>query len=395
MRIAYFDCFSGISGDMTLGAFLDAGLSFSVLKKGLSKLKLKRRYGLKARKVMRGAIAGTKFDCVISGNERHCHRSLKEVLALINKSSLNDRVKDAARGIFYNIGEAESKVHGARSGRDERLHELGGIDSIVDVVGTAIAIDELRIDEVYASKINLGGGFIAARHGRLPVPAPAALELLRGAPVVISGIESELVTPTGAAILKTLSKSFGRLPQMKASAIGYGAGSRQLESMPNMLRVIIGEAVHSFAEDKVFVIETNIDDMNPQHFEYLFERLFAEGALDVYTTAIQMKKSRTAIKLSVLAEPSDLESISSVIFSETTTIGTRFYEADRYKLSRKTSRVKTPYGNIGVKISGAGSMATVSPEHDECVSIAREKKIPLKTVYEEAKRAAKFFGPPL
>ncbi|MFH0764461.1 MAG: nickel pincer cofactor biosynthesis protein LarC [Candidatus Omnitrophota bacterium] len=387
MRIAYFDCFSGISGDMTIGAFLDAGLSFGKLSKELSKLKIKG-YRLKKARVKRQQISGTKFDCVTDGRTQG--RSVKDILSIIGRSALNSRVKNIAGSIFTNIAEAEVKIHGIRSGGNTHLHELGDTDSIVDIVGAGIAIDELGIDSVYASGISMGRGFVKARHGVLPIPSPASLELLKGVPVEMSEIGAELVTPTGAGILKTLAKGFGRMPRMEIDKIGYGAGSRELNGRPNMLRVFIGEGRRAFAEDRISVIETNIDDMNPQNFEYLFEKLFKEGALDVYTTSVQMKKSRPGILLTVLAKTKDLNTLSSVIFSETTTTGLRIYDADRFVLERKFTTVKTKYGRVKVKISRApGGIVTSSPEYDECVRIARAGKVPLKVVYDEAKSAVK------
>ena len=390
MRIAYFDCFSGISGDMAIAAFLDAGLNFNTLSAELKKLKLKG-YRLKSSKVMRGSIAGTKFDCISDTKSHgHEHRSLKEIMSIIGKSALSDRVKSIAKNIFTAIGEAEARIHGIDKKDDLRLHELGDIDSIVDIVGVAIAIDKLGIDEIRASNINMGRTFVRARHGNLPIPGPAALELLKNVPVSISNIDAELVTPTGAGILKALSKSFGEMPRMKISSIGYGAGSHDIEGMPNMLRVMVGEAVSAFETDKVFVVETNIDDMNPQHFEYLFEKLFKEGALDAYTTSIQMKKTRPAFKLTVISEPADLERISSVILKETTTIGLRFYEAGRFKLTRKITKVRTKYGDVRMKFtSGPDSIAKAMPEYEDCARLAREKQVPLRVVYDEARAAAK------
>lgn len=389
MRIAYFDCYSGISGDMTIGAFLDAGLSFDTLSRELSKLKIKG-YELKKAKVKRQHLAGTKFDCVVKGVKAG-HRPIKEIITLIDESSLKVRVKKIAKDIFASIAAAESKVHGANGKSDTPLHELGDIDSIIDIVGTAIAIDELGIDEVYSSAVNLGRTFVNTRHGTLPIPSPASLELLKGVPIKLLDIGSELVTPTGASILKTLSKSFGRLPQVEISRVGYGAGSRDLSDAPNMLRVIIGEAKEAFKEDKVFIVETNIDDMSPQSFEYLFEKLFKIGALDVYVTPIQMKKTRPAFKLTALSEPKDLERISQVILSETTTIGLRFYEAGRFKLDRKIVKAKTRYGDVDVKVaSGPGKILKSAPEYDACVRIARKKNVPLKDVYEEARKAVLF-----
>jgi hypothetical protein len=387
MRIAYLDLFSGISGDMTIAAFLDAGLSFAKLSKQLKKLKLKN-FSISKSKVKRNGIAGTKFDVKISDNA-HC-RSTREIFSIIDRSELKDSIKNTAKGIFKIIGRAEAGVHGV-SGKDAvSLHELGDMDSIIDIVGTAIAIDELGIDKVYSSNISLGRGFVNTRHGVLPVTAPAALEILKGIPVDISEIDAELVTPTGAGIVKTLSAGFGRMPLMKIDKIGYGAGTHIFSERPNMLRIVIGEAKESFLEDRIDIIETNIDDMNPQNFEYVVERLFKEGALDAYTAPVQMKKSRHAVLLTVLAKPGDTQRLSSLIFAETTTIGVRVHAADRFKLDRKLSKVKTKYGDVPVKISRApGGMTTSSPEYDECVKIARAKKVPLKMVYEEAKRLVK------
>jgi uncharacterized protein (TIGR00299 family) protein len=394
MKIAYLDCFSGISGDMTIGAFLDAGLSFNTLKKELAKLKLKG-YDLKKSKVPRGAITGTKFDCIQHGHdhhhheEEHSHRSLSEILRLISRSALSPRVKALSTDIFQNIGRAEAKVHGISPKKDLHLHELGDIDSIIDIVGASIAIDELGIDEVYASKVTLGRTITNCKHGMIPIPAPATLELLKGVPVRITQIESELVTPTGAGILKTLSKGFGEMPEASICCIGYGAGSKDRPDMPNMLRVAIGDARRPFAKDRIVVMETNIDDMNPQYFEYLFEKLFNAGALDVYTALIQMKKSRPAFKLTVLARPADLNKLSKIVFKETTTIGIRYHEADRLILDRKIINTRTKYGTIRVKVStGPDGISTISPEYDDCVKLARQKNIPIKTIYESARRSA-------
>ena len=388
MRIAYLDCFSGISGDMAIAAFLDAGLKLSVLSGELKKLKIKG-YRLKAARVRRGEIVGTKFDC-ITAKGYSGHRPLKSIISLIDKSSLNSRVKAISKDIFNNIGRAEAKIHG--SGKDEAvwLHELGGIDSIIDIVGIAIAVDSLDIDEVYASSINMGRTFVNTAHGTLPVPAPAALELLKGAPVKILDVDAELVTPTGAGLLKTLSKGFGAMPSMKISGIGYGAGTKEIKGFPNMLRLLIGtSSAPSFKEEKVLVVETNIDDMNPQHFEYVFERLLSAGAVDAYSTYIQMKKTRPAYKLTVICEPKDLEKISSIIFSETTTIGIRFYEAGRLKLERRMVSAKTKYGRIRVKVSARpGGILTATPEYDDCLKVARSKKVPLREVSDRAREAA-------
>jgi hypothetical protein len=388
MKILYFDCFSGMAGDMALGALVDAGLDPDILSRELKKLKIKG-YELKTAKVMRGTLSGTKFDVIVKDSHReHSHRSLAEISKLIDESSLSSTVKENAKNIFNTIGKAESKIHGIGDKKRLHLHELGDIDSIVDIVGLAIAIDALRIDKVYSSPVSFGRTILNTKGGVLPAPSPASLEILRGVPVKASGIDSELVTPTGAGILKTLSKGFGDMPQMKVSDIGYGAGTESLSEIPNMLRVIIGESSEAYEEDKVFVIETNIDDMNPQNFEYLFEKLLKDGALDAYTTTIQMKKSRPAFKLTVLSDRSKLERLCSIIFSETTSIGIRYYEVERFKLRREIVKVNTRYGNIKVKLSkGPDGILTVSPEYDECVKAARARGVPLKRVCEEARKA--------
>jgi len=338
---------------------------------------------------MRNALSGTKLDVIVKHSHRaHSHRSLVEVLKLIDDSSLKSTIKENAKKIFNTIGRAESKTHGISGKKKLRLHELGDIDSIVDIVGLSIAIDALQIDEIYSSPLSFGRTVLNTKGGILPAPSPASLEILRGVPVKISGVDSELVTPTGAGILKALSKGFGDMPQMKVSDIGYGAGTKELTEIPNMLRVIIGEGSEAFEEDKAFVIETNIDDMNPQNFEYLFEKLLKEGALDAYTTMVQMKKSRPAFKLTVLSDRSKLERLCSIIFSETTSIGIRYYGVDRFKLRREMVKVDTRYGNIKVKLSkGPDGILTVSPEYEECVRVARARGVPLKRVYEEARRA--------
>jgi pyridinium-3,5-bisthiocarboxylic acid mononucleotide nickel chelatase len=390
MRIAYFDCFSGISGDMTIGAFLDAGLSLKVLQRELAKLKI-TGYTLKKSKVMRGAISGTKFDCIQSKARHvcgHTHMPLSRILKVIDKSSLKPRAKAVSKDIFINIGKAEASIHGISHKSDVNLHELGDIDSIVDIVGVAVAIDELGIDEVHASKISLGRTRIRSKHGVLPIPAPATLELLKGAPVKVTGVESELVTPTGAGILRTLSKGYGEMPEVRVTGIGYGAGSRDPGDMPNMLRIVIGEKEEAFNKDKIVVMETNIDDMSPQYFEHLFERLFKAGALDVYTTLIHMKKSRPAFKLTALADPGDIKSIARVIFRETTTIGIRYTEMARLILDRKIINARTKYGMVKVKVStGPGGISTISPEYEDCLRIARKNNIPIKTVYDTARKS--------
>ena len=371
---------------MALGALIDAGLKFSTLAKELKKLRVPG-YSLRKSRVRRGSLAGTKFDCVAPSGE-HNHRTLKNIYALIGRSGLSGRVKARARHIFENIAASEARVHGRSDGRAVYLHELGSLDSIIDIVGIAIALDELGIDEVYASNVKTGTGHVRCAHGSLPVPAPATLDLLRGARVMFSGVNAELVTPTGAGILKALAKGFGTMPTMKVDAIGYGAGSREIDEMPNMLRVVIGEGEPAFEEDTVLVVETNIDDMNPQHLGYVFDKLFKAGALDVYSTPIQMKKTRPAFTLSVICDPTRLRSISRVMLRETTTTGVRFYPVGRHKLARRMVSVKTKYGAVAVKLAtGPGGIRKVIPEYDDCARMAGKKDVPIAAIYDEVKRA--------
>ncbi len=391
MKILYFDCFSGISGDMTLGAFLDAGLKIGVLRRELKRLKL-GGYEISAKRVKRGGIMGTKFDCAIKARPAggsHAHSELKSILRLIEKSAMPKPVKETAALIFTTLGKAEAAAHGCPL-EDVHFHEVGNVDSIVDIVGAAIAIHELGIEKISSSAVVLGKGYALTQAGILPVPSPATMALLKGIPVSMARVEAEIVTPTGASILKALCGGFGPMPAMRPSMVGYGAGSAKLKEMPNMLRVVIGDSADSYGTDSIFVVETNIDDMSPQVFEYLFERLFKEGALDVYITPIQMKKSRPAFCLSVIAKEHVLEKIAAIIFEETSSIGLRYHKADRLKLERRAVNVRTKYGDIRMKVaSGPGGIIKSSPEYDDCLSIAKKNKIPFELVYEEAKRSLK------
>ncbi len=392
MRIAYFDCFSGISGDMALGAFLDAGLDPKVLKRELGKLGL-AGCEIKITRTKRGGLAGTKFNCAIAKGRGHQrgHATLKSILNLIEKSRLGKKVKDLASRIFLTLGRAEAKVHDLRLG-NVHFHEVGNIDSIVDIAGVAIAAVESGVEKFYSSRLRLGRGYVATRSGKLPIPGPAAMEILKGAPLEETDVEAELVTPTGAAILKTLCMEFGPMPSMRIEQIGYGAGGMELDEVPNMLRVVFGQSAEGYSSDSIVVLETNTDDMSPLVFGYLFDRLFKAGALDVWITPIQMKKSRPAFQLSVLVGEALKERIAAIIFEETQAIGLRYYKADRLKLDRRIEKVSTKYGQIKVKISsgpsGHAGAKTISPEYDDCAAIARKRRVPFKVVYDEAKRKA-------
>lgn len=372
---------------MTLGAFLDAGLKLRVLKRELGRLRL-GGYEIRESRASRGGITGKKFDCIVKGAGRpgQGHSTLSAILGLIKRSGLAKDVKGLACEIFLALGRAEAKVHGRALG-SVHFHEVGNIDSIVDIVGSAVAVNELGIERFYSSEVSVGRGYVKTWGGVLPIPSPAAAELLKGVPVRSGGPEAELVTPTGAAILKALCSDFGAMPRMRVKNIGYGAGSSDFRDMPNMLRVMLGETAKLYRKDKVVVVETNIDDMSPQSFGYIFDRLFEAGALDASVSQVCMKKSRPAFQLSVITEERLLDEVASVIFKETTSIGLRYYGADRLMLERKAVSVATKYGRVGVKISrGPDGIRTVSPEYDSCAAAAKKSKAPFKIVYEETRK---------
>lgn len=386
MRVAYFDCFSGVSGDMILGALIDAGLDLGELESELGKLKVSG-YKIKADNVLRKGISGTKFSIDIT--EQNTERRLKDVIELIDQSDLDNDVKDLSKKIFEQLATIEAKIH-HKNVEDVHFHEIGALDSIIDVIGSLIGIKKLGIEAVYSSKVHVGTGFVECRHGRLPIPAPATLELLRDIPIYSTGIQAELVTPTGAVILKTLSKGFGVMPEMKVEKIGYGAGSRDLE-IPNLLRIYISEASgEKYEEDEVILIETNIDDINPEFFDYVSESLLRKGALDVFMTPIFMKKNRLGTMLSVLTTLDKLDEILSTVFTETTTLGVRIHHLERKKLTKEIISVGTRFGDVKVKIGKiGGQIKNISPEYENCKEIAVKQGIPLKDVYDEAKEAAR------
>lgn len=381
MKTAYFDCCSGISGDMVLGALIDMGLDIKILRRELSKLHISN-YSISASKTKRHHITGTSFK--VKFKESRHHRTFTDIKNLINKSKLSAKVKELSVSIFFNLAKAEAKVHGCKVS-EVHFHEVGAVDSIVDIVGTSVGIEQLGVERIYASALPLGSGWVETAHGRMPVPAPAALELLRGVPVIPSLVESELTTPTGAAIIKTIAKGFGNMPQMKIEKIGYGIGTRDFEQIPNILRIVTGEG--SGGLEKLIMIETNIDDMNPQIYDYLMTRLFKKGALDVFLTPIQMKKGRPAVLLNVLCNEDKKAQVMDIIFEETTTIGIRTCEVNRYCLERGTSEVVTPYGKVRVKISQKnGKPINIQPEYEDCRKIAERKNAPLKKVMDSAKK---------
>jgi hypothetical protein len=388
MRILYFDCFSGISGDMALGALLDLGIDVEAWKKELDKLSLDK-FEVRTTKRRKGILEGT--DVEVISHDSTTHRNLSQILEILEKSSLPPSVKQLSQKMFLKLGEAESRVHGIPLS-EVHFHEIGAIDTIIDIVGTAIALELLKIDLVYSSPLPLGEGFIEFSHGTIPVPAPATLELLKGIPVYSQGVKGELVTPTGAVIVSTLAKDFGPLPLLKIEKVGYGVGKHDYGPL-NWLRVFLGEACFEFEEDKNVVIEANIDDMNPQVYEYLQEKLFQKGALDVTMIPIIMKKSRPGILLSVLARPEREREIIDVIFRESTSIGVRTYQVEKRMAKREIQEIESPWGKVRVKVSRYQEMVQITPEYEDCKRIAQREGIPLKAVIREIERLSQEIFP--
>lgn len=393
MKIAYFDCFSGISGDMIIGALLDLGLDFKYLKKELKKLKLED-YRIESKKVIKNEISATKFNVIELNKNHEPHheeRNLKEINKIIDKSKLENQIKNTIKKIFLKIATVEAKIH-KKPVNKIHFHEIGSIDTIIDVVGAVIGFKKLGIGKIYCSRLNTGTGFIEFSHGKFPIPAPATAEILKDVPIYHNNIKAELVTPTGAAIIKNLADKFGEMPAMKLEKIGYGAGSKDLKQ-PNILRVFFGEFDDDFEKfnEKIMIMETNIDNMNPEIFPYVIERLMENGALDTYLTSIIMKKNRPGIKISVLCGKNDIDKLSKIIFEETTTLGIRIFPAGRKKLDREIKTIKTKYGKIRIKISKLnGKVQNITPEYEDCVKISRKYKIPLRKVYEEIKNDLDF-----
>lgn len=384
MRIAYFNCFSGISGDMILGALIDAGLDPQKLIDRLKALPL-TGYQLEFIKVKKHGIGGTKVNVLTE--ESHPHRGLKDIYDILEKSSLPEKTIEKVKNIFLTLAQAEAKVHHTQP-EEIHFHEVGAVDAIIDIVGAVIGIEELGIEEIYASPLNVGSGFVQCAHGLMPVPAPATIEILKGVPIYSQGAKSELVTPTGAAIIKTLAKDFGSLPEFVVEHSGYGAGQRNLD-IPNLLQIIIGKKKKKpeNLQSKTFtMIETNIDDMNPELYPYLSDKLYQLGALEVYLCPAQMKKNRPGTILHVIVPKEQEITVVKAIFEETTTIGVRFYPIQRYELAREITHLKTKYGTIRIKVSKWGEkILNASPEYEDCRQAALKANVPLKLVYEESK----------
>ena len=396
MRIAYFDCFSGASGDMILGALVDAGLPFSELQQQLQALELDG-FHLKRARVMRGPISATRVSVELIEHEhehehdKHHHesRNLADIEKIIKKSALPNIVKRDSLRVFQRLAEAEAKVHG-KTINEIHFHEVGAVDAIVDIVGAVAGLHALGIERVLVSTIATGSGYVRCGHGLLPIPAPATANLLKGFDLERTDVKAELTTPTGAAVLTTLGRRADTVPRFRVNQVGYGAGSRDNPLLPNVLRLITGETAETPERDEVWVIETNIDDMSPQIYGYLFEKLFAAGALDVYAAPIFMKKNRPGVLLRVIADEPSVGEMERILLSETTTFGLRRHKVWRTKLARRHVAVATRYGKLRVKVGEQGGrVQTLAPEYEDCRAAAERTGVPLKRICQAALDAAR------
>ena len=388
MKIVYFDCPNGASGDMILGALVDSGVSIDSLRTELDKLPL-GGYRLTAREVRKGAFRATKVDVEVDAQAHRRHRNLPEVVGILEQSGLPGRVKADATRIFRRLAEAEARVHGTTV-EAVHFHDVGAVDAIVDVTGAVTGLHLLGVEAVHVSALPVGGGTVEGPHGKIPIPGPGTVELLKGFPVYDNGIRAELVTPTGAAILTTLAASSGSMPPMTVERVGYGAGSMDL-SVPNLLRCFVGApSSGSGGTETVVQLETTIDDMSPQLYEPLMERLLEAGALDVFLTPVIMKRSRPGVVLTALAERSRVADLSTVLFEESSTIGVRWTEYQRTRLEREMITLSTAYGPVSFKVSRLGGrIVTVTPEFSEVTRIAKEKGLPVREVLDQARTDAR------
>ena len=386
MKTAYFDCFSGISGDMTLGALVDAGCPVDLLRSKLTALQVPG-WQLSSEKVWKNGMSATHVT--VKTEDTHTHRSLTTILGILEKSELDPSVKERSSAIFRKLGEAEASVHDVPIEKIH-FHEVGAVDAIVDIVGACIGFHHLGVQKFACSPLNVGGGTAKMAHGVLPVPAPATARLLLGKPTYSNGVQKELVTPTGAAIVATLCDSFGPQPAMQVTAIGYGAGAVDLEHQPNVLRIMAGDLIERSIDTHsgtIRVLEANLDDMNPQIFGYLLEKALAAGALDVFSTPAQMKNTRPGTLVTVLCKPEDEPTFRQMLFAETSTLGVRSHLVERYALPREFVTVTTRFGEIRLKIvRSSGQILHAAPEFDDCRKLAEEKNVPLHEVMEEAMR---------
>jgi pyridinium-3,5-bisthiocarboxylic acid mononucleotide nickel chelatase len=380
LKILYCDCYAGISGDMTVGALLDLGIRVEVLKDGIARLGIpSSSYAIQATEIFRRGVRATKFSVLVE--EHQPHRHYADITVMIEKSALPDRARETAQRIFFRLAEAESKVHGVEIGQ-VHFHEVGALDSIIDIVGTAICLDHLRIDKIFASPLPLGGGFVDTAHGVLPVPAPATAELLKGLEIHHELKKGERVTPTGAAIVAALAGRSSRPDGFILEKIGCGGGDRDFEDAPNILRLFLGRSNELLAADEIRVLETHLDDMNPEVLGFVMERLLAAGALDVTLSPLQMKKNRPGVKLTILSPPMLLDTIARMVLLETSAIGVRHYPVKRTKLGRSLEERETSLGRVVVKVIREGNIPVrTAPEYEECRRIAEERGIPLLEVY--------------
>ena len=384
MTILRFECFSGISGDMIVGSLLDLGLSLDDLRSELDKLKVKN-FSISARKVVKAGVSATKFD--VQMGEEHSHRHLSHIVKIIDGSDLSSSVKERAVTVFRRLAEAEARVHGTAVEK-VHFHEVGAIDAIVDIVGASIGFELLGVKDIYCSPLNVGSGFVDCAHGTMPVPAPATAELLKGIPIYSNQVSGELVTPTGAAILATLSNGFGGMPAFKIHGIGYGAGSKDFKGTANVVRVLKCEFVdaarsesYAGSADRVAVLEASIDDMNPQIYGHLMDRLLSLGALDVFASPVQMKKNRPGLLLTVLAPIPLADALAAQLFEETTTIGIRYHQTERRILERETEEVDCEFGSVRVKVSKLnGRIVNFAPEYEDCRQAALDAGVAYKWV---------------
>ncbi|MCA1684562.1 MAG: nickel pincer cofactor biosynthesis protein LarC [Planctomycetia bacterium] len=383
MRIGYFECFSGISGDMTLGALVDAGVDPGAIQRAVDSLGLAGSLTFEA--VRRGGFRATYAK--VDAPPEHVHRHMHHIEAIIDKSVLTPRQQDLARRIFTRLGEAEAAVHGIDLAKIH-FHEVGAVDSIIDIVGAAVGLDLLGVDRFEASPVPPGRGWVVAAHGKMPLPAPGTAELLKGVPLASSEVEMELTTPTGAAILTTVAETFGPLPAMTVEAIGLGAGTKDLKGQANILRLFVGKVSLPADGDRVWVLETNLDDLPGEVVGYTTTQLMAAGALDAFVTPVQMKKNRPGVMITVLCDEPRIADLEEILFRETTTLGVRRYPVSRHKLRRQATEVATRFGPVKGKLGWIeGRPPTFSPEHDDCARLATAHGVPLREIHDAAHAA--------
>lgn len=390
VKTAYFDCYAGASGDMILGALMDAGLELEVLKAEIAKLGL-THYDIQAKQVTKRGMRGTQAVVIVDeDHHHHHHRHLHHIEGIIQGSDLSEIVKTRSIEVFRRLAEAEARVHGTTIEKIH-FHEVGAMDAIIDVVGAAVGLSAMGIERIYCSPLHVGTGTVQCAHGTLPVPAPATAELIKGKPVYSTGVEGELLTPTGAAILTTLASDFGPMPFLNVESVGYGAGVSE-PVIPNLLRVMVGKSQEEsggYLMERVVVLETNIDDMNPQMYDYVIEKLLKMGALDVFLVPVQMKKNRPGTQIKVICSLELIGAISDFLIRETTTIGLRWRTEDRIKADRSVEELETRFGTLKFKVARInGKVINVAPEYDDCKRVALQKNISLKLVMETARAVA-------